>query len=304
VRVLREIRPDIFHAHYVVEHGFYGSLTGVRPYVVTAWGSDLLRDSYTPLGKLIARWVLRHADLVTGNDPYLLQRARELGAAPEKTALVRLGVDGLFLDAHSVNQGPAAAAPATLISDRALEPLYNIEAILRAFSSLRETLPDAVLLVAGDGSQRAYLEALARRLGLDDSVRFLGQLGPEALRDALASAHVYVSVPSSDSMSVSNLEAMAVGAFPVLSDVPSLSGWIDDGVNGRLVPATQEIEPLAAFLSDALEDAFSDAARRQRAVSLNRARVEAEGMNERNMLLLERQYYKLAGHPVSDEGVI
>ncbi len=112
-------------------------------------------------------------------------------------------------------------------------------------------------------------------------------------------AHVYVSVPTTDSMAVSNLEAMAVGAFPVLSDLPSVDGWISNGVNGLLVPPN----PVASVLADALLSALRDAERRKAAVAPNRARVEVEGTNERNMLLLERLYYRLAGHPVSDGAI-
>jgi glycosyltransferase involved in cell wall biosynthesis len=299
-RVLRQISADVFHAHYVVEHGFYGAFAATRPFVVTAWGSDLLRESYTPLGKLIARWTLGRADLVTGNDPSLLRRAQALGVPAERTALIRVGIDSLFLDARSVNLKAADAAPPTIISDRALEPLYNVETVIRAFGLVHARLPLARLIVAGDGSQRPMLERLARELGLGEAVRFLGQIEPADLQEALASAHVYVSVPSTDSMAVSNLEAMAVGALPVLSDLPSLDGWITHGVNGLLVPSA----PSPAQLADALFGALTDASRRKAAIAPNRARVEAEGTNERNMLLLERLYYRLAGHPVSDAGSI
>jgi len=298
--VLRHIAPDVFHAHYVVEHGFYGAFADVHPFIVTAWGSDLLRESYTPLGKLIARWTLGRADVVTGNDPSLLRRAQALGVPAERTALVRVGIDRLFLDAHSVNLEPEDAGPPTIISDRALELLYNVETVIRAFGLVHARLPAARLIVAGDGSQRLTLERLARDLRLGEAVRFLGRLEPRELREALTSAHVYVSVPSTDSMAVSNLEAMAVGAFPVLSDLPSLNGWITNGVNGLLVPPA----PSPAQLADALFAALADASRRKAAVAPNRARVEAEGTNERNMLLLERLYYRLAGHPLSDAGSI
>ncbi len=53
-RVLDEIQPDVFHAHYAVEHGFYGAFADYHPYVVSAWGSDLLVESHKPLGKRIA----------------------------------------------------------------------------------------------------------------------------------------------------------------------------------------------------------------------------------------------------------
>ena len=44
-RVIREVQPDVLHGHYVVEHGFYAALAGYHPYVVTAWGSDVLVDA-------------------------------------------------------------------------------------------------------------------------------------------------------------------------------------------------------------------------------------------------------------------
>ena len=78
-RTLTAIVPDVFHAHYLVEHGFYGALAGFRPYVVSAWGSDLLVESRKPLGRLIARWALRRVDLLTANDASLARRAVALG---------------------------------------------------------------------------------------------------------------------------------------------------------------------------------------------------------------------------------
>ena len=298
-RALRAIQPDVFHAHYVVEHGFYGALAGFHPYVVSAWGSDLYVESYAPLGRLIARWTLARTDLLTANDAALARRAVALGVPAERAAVIHLGIDRLFLDAgeRSVNLRDAPATP-TVISDRALEPLYNVDTVLRAFARLRQRLPEARLLVAGDGSQRPRLEALARELGLGDSARFLGRLDAPALAEALAGAQVYVSVPGSDSLALSNLEAMAAGAFPVLSDLPSLDGWVEHGANGLHVPP-RNVEALA----DALYTALSDAALRRRAAGFNRAKVEAQGLREPNMLLMERHYYRLAGHPVGETSI-
>lgn len=293
--VLEAIAPDIFHAHYVVEHGFYGALAGYHPYVMSAWGSDLLVEPRSALGSAIARYTLRRADLVTANDPSLARRAIELGAAEEAVHVVRLGIDDEFFrePQRSVNLDPAGDAPLTIISDRALEPLYNIDVVLRAFARLRQGLPDARLVIANDGSERARLEGLAQALGLSDSVRFTGRLAPEALRDELEAAHVYVSVPSSDSFPLSTLEAMATGCFPVVSDLPSQAGMIEHGINGLVVPAGN-----ADRLVEALQYALKGAGLRRNAVARNRALAETEGRRETNMLALERLYYRLAGHPI------
>jgi glycosyltransferase involved in cell wall biosynthesis len=293
-RVLAELKPDVFHAHYAVEHGFYGALAGYHPYVLSAWGSDLYIESYKKAGRAIAGWSLRRADLVSANDPALADRAIELRMLREKVAVVRLGTDRFFLEGPtSVNLEADVAAPPTIISDRALEPLYNVDLVIRAFALVRQRLPTARLVVAHDGSQRATLEALAAEIGLRDAVTFLGRLDAVALRDALTAAHVFVSVPSTDSFAVSTFEAMAAGAFPVLSDLPSARGMIEHGSNGLLVPHG---DPTS--LAEALYQALTDAALRRRAAIENRKRVEADGLTEKNMLAMEQHYYRLAGVPV------
>ncbi len=297
--VLDEIHPDVFHAHYVVEHGFYGAIADYHPYVISAWGSDLLVESHKTAGRRIASWALRRADLVTGNDPSLAERALELGVAPEKIAMVYLGIARAFLDtgATSVNLVQEDASPPVIVSDRALEPLYNVESVISAFASThRETL-DAKLLVAGTGSQEDALRRSADRLDLD-GVTFLGHLDQAALAGMLAEAHVYVSVPSSDSLALSNIEAMAAGAFPIVSDLPSMDGWVADGVNGLRVPPGDD-----AALANALRRALADPALRRNAAIQNRQLVEARGLRQPNMLLMERHYYRLAGHPIEDQAI-
>jgi glycosyltransferase involved in cell wall biosynthesis len=207
--------------------------------------------------------------------------------------VVRLGIDALFFDGFERSANLNAAAHPTVISDRALEPLYNVDIVLRAFARLRRSLPEARLVVAHEGSRRAALEGLSRELGLAESVSFVGRLDPADLLAALHAAQVYVSVPRSDAFALSTMEAMAAGCFPVVSDLLSVEGMIEHGVNGLRVPAG-DVEALA----DALQRALTDEALRRQAASINRARVEAEGRLEANMLAMERHYYRLAGHPV------
>ena len=299
-RVLDEIRPDVFHAHYVVEHGFYGAFANWHPYAVSAWGSDLLIAPRRTIGRHIASYALGKADLVTVQDPSMTSRAVELGAPAEDVHVVRLGIDALFFDGieRSVNVREDDAPPA-VISDRALEPLYNVDMILRALSRVRERLPDARLIVAHEGSEAPRLIALSRELGLTDAVSFVGRLAPEQLHEALLSAHVYVSVPRSDAFSLSTMEAMASGAFPVVSALPSVEGVIRHGDNGLLVRAG-DVEAL----TEAMYRALGDRSLRRGGVQANRALAEAEGRLEANMLAMERHYYRLAGHPIGGSEAI
>lgn len=292
-RVVESVKADVVHAHYVVEHGFYAALAGCQPLVVTAWGSDVLvAPHHSPAARFIARYALRRADLVTSSNEYVAQRLVELGAPSERVGLVVLGAEALFLEAPeaSVNLRPPGEAPPTVISVRSLDSrLYNVDVILRAMALVRQRVPDARLLVAGEGRRRAELERLARRLGLEEGATFLGHLGREALRDALASAHVYVSVPRSDGTAVSTLEAMAVGCFPIVSDLPSQAELVQDGENGLRAPVGD-----SAALAERIVEALERPDLRRRALETNRDLVRRMGLLEENMARMEELYRSLA----------
>ncbi len=290
--VLRRVDPDVFHAHFVVEHGFYGALAGVHPLIVTAWGSDVLveprRDA---ISRLIARWTIARADLVTSNNAYMARRIGTLGALPAKVEVITLGAERYDLDraADSVNRrAPDASRAPVVISTRAHEPLYNIADIIDAHAIVSRDLPDVRLVVAHAGSQT---EALLRRAtAAGAQVAFTGFLDRADFRDALADAEIFVSVPSSDATSVALLQAMAAGAFPIVGNLPSQRELITEGVNGFLVPMHR---PDA--LAERITRALGDPTLRRTAAEINRRIVKERGLNETQMAKMEALYYRLAG---------
>jgi glycosyltransferase involved in cell wall biosynthesis len=295
-RVVEEIAPDVLHAHYLVEHGLYATAAGFQPYVVSAWGSDVLVDAaHSALNRALARFVLRRASLATANNRYMLREmVLKLGIERAYAQHVVLGVSRDFLDSArpSVNARPRDRTRAlTVISTRSLDaPLYNIDVILGAMTRVRERLAAARLVVVGQGALRPQLEALAQRLGLGDAVRFAGFLSQDELRDALVDAEAFVSVPASDGTSVALLQAMGAGCFPIVSDLPSQEELVEQGVRGLRVPVRDE-----GALADAIVRALEDGELRRAAVEWNRAFVEEYGVLETNMARMEAWYYRLAG---------
>lgn len=288
-RVLRDVAPDVVHAHYVVEHGFYGALAGLRPYVVTAWGSDILVEpDRDPVSKLIARWTLRRADLVTSNNRYMAERIVALGVPADKVRVITLGADREFLERHdeSVNvRGRSSGAPCVL-STRAHEPLYNVADIIDAFGQVAHDRPGVRLAVAHGGSLTESLRSRAAETG--GRIEFLGTLDRAAFRDALADAEVFVSVPSSDGTSVALLQAMAAGCFPIVSDLPTQRELVEDGVTGFRVPVHD-----TAALAAAIGRALDGSGLRRRAADHNRRLVEERGLNEKEMARMEELYLAL-----------
>ncbi len=288
---VREIRPDVLHAHFLVEHGFYGATVGYHPYVVTAWGSDVLVEPLRDvLSCWIARWTVRRADSLTSNNGYMAGRIVALGAPSARVEVVTLGADRFFLERgdESVNMRPADASRAPcIISTRAHEPLYNIGEIIEAYGLVARARPDVRLVILHGGSQTSTLTAKAA--ATPGRVEFDGFLDRHAFRDALHAADVFVSVPSSDGTSVALLEAMAAGCFPIVSDLPTQRELIDDGVNGFRVPLYRP-----DVLADRIERALADERLRRDAVPVNRRVVEERGLNETEMPKMERLYLRLA----------
>ena len=291
-RVVRRIAPDVFHAHFVVEHGFYGAVAGYHPYVVTAWGSDILVEpERDPVSRLIAKWTLRRADALTSNNRYMAERMIALGAPREKVHVITLGADRFFLEERerSVNlRPPDDTRRPRIISTRAHEPLYNINEIIDAYTLVARKCSGARLVIAHGGSLTPELTRKA--VSVEGAIEFLGFVDPNAFREALHDAEVFVSIPSSDGTSVALLQAMAAGCFPIVSDLPTQQELVEGGANGFRVPLHG---PPA--LAAAIERALADPDLRRRATEANRQLVESRGLNENEMQRMEELYRALSG---------
>jgi len=243
---LRRVRPDWIHAHYLSSHGTLAwlatRLLGAPGRLVgSAWGSDIL---VTPQRAAHWRWVttqvLRACVLTTSDSQHMAERMRALGA--REVMVFPFGLEQLPRMA-----APQEREPRLFFANRGLEPVYAPHRVLALFAALAAELPDARLVVANDGSLRDALQRQAVALDLADRIQFVGRLD-EARQNALyRRAQWYVSLPASDSVAVSVLEAMAHGCIPLLSDLPANRELVRDGDNGLLLAA--DAQPDAAALS-------------------------------------------------------
>jgi glycosyltransferase involved in cell wall biosynthesis len=229
--------------------------------------------------------VLRAADLITSDAAMLSEAIRALAGRHLAPLTVPMGVDAALL----AGGDPAAPRPPVILHNRNLEPVYDLPTVLRGLAPFLHAHSDWELRLAGDGSQRAALERLAADLGLADRARFLGRLPRTALMDELRGARIYLSASLSDSTSVSLLEAMALGAYPVLSDIPANREWIP-GAPGAQYFAPGRPEALAQALAAAAD---LPAAARRAALEANRAIVRARAVWEDNMAAVRAAFLAL-----------
>ncbi len=243
-RWLLKVNATWIHAHYLTSHGTLAWLAqllyGVRGHLVgSAWGSDIL---VTPQGSLMLRFitrrVLRACALTTSDSQVMAQRMRDLGAGD-----VMVFPFGL----EAMPPAPPPKDDTLFFANRGLEPMYAPARVLRAFDAL--DWPGKQLVVANNGELRAALEAAAPR-----GTRFVGRLDAATQASWYAHSRWYLSLPTSDSVAVSVLEAMAQGCVPILSDLPANRELVRDGDNGIVlrdgeVLSAARLQPLLAKAS-------------------------------------------------------
>ncbi len=103
------------------------------------------------------------------------------------------------------------------LSNRLLEPLYNVACILRAFELIQRRFPEARLIIAGEGTERANLENLAATLELKN-VEFIGPVEYEDMPALYDSADIYLNATNLDNLPSSILESYAAGLPVVTTD--------------------------------------------------------------------------------------
>ena len=126
------------------------------------------------------------------------------------------------------------------LSNRNFQALYNVSCVLRAFGHIQEKMPEAELIVVGDGPLRESLHSESRALGLRN-VAFIGAVQPERMATLYDNADVYLNTPDIDNMPNSILEASACGLPIVTTDAGGIPYIVRHGVTALLVPRNDDV---------------------------------------------------------------
>ncbi|ALA59049.1 glycosyltransferase family 4 protein [Nitrospira moscoviensis] len=195
--------------------------------VLLNYHSGEAADHLARWGSLVHPW-LRMADRIVVPSKYLQDVFARYGYRTE--------VIPNMVDTSRFRYRPRTPLRPHCLSTRNLEPHYGVEQALIAYALLKTAFPDAVLTVAGGGSQEGELRQLARALDLT-GVRFLGRVEPEGMPALYDSADIFLNASYVDNQPLSLLEAMASGLPIVTTGVGDIPHMMGDGAYGALVPA-------------------------------------------------------------------
>jgi L-malate glycosyltransferase len=293
----------LVHCHNITAL-FHGARAAHRAGRLPVLYTEHDRDMPAPLRhRLLHRWLARRVGRAVAVSARLRDALVRWEGFPagRTTALVN-GID----DPRREFPGTRQAARAELGWDDApvalavgsLTPVKDHAALIAAFAAVRERLPRARLAIAGTGELRADLERRAAELP-DLAVTLLGERRDVAR--LLAAADVFVLSSRSEGLSLSLIEAHAMGRASVAFDVGGNGEVLEHGGTGLLVPAGD-----GAALAAALHALLSDPARRAPLESAARARYLAAFTHERMVGQYVAHYRALlaagAGAPRGEAG--
>jgi glycosyltransferase involved in cell wall biosynthesis len=241
-QIIRKINPDIVHAHFVTQYGFFGATSGVRPLVITAWGDDvLIHPTRSILYRFIVRYALKKADLITCDGDNTEKAMIDLGIAGSKIKRIFFGVDTKKFSPEKKNLNLfkskfEASGEKFIIYLRGFDPVYNTDTLIESIPLVLEKYPNVKFLLAGGGEQLESIKQKVSSSFFNDRVIFLGRIPNDELPSYVATSDVYVSTSLSDSgIAASTAESMACGTPVISTDCGDIRLWIEDEICGYVI---------------------------------------------------------------------
>lgn len=282
-RVVKRLKPDILHAHFATSGGIASYFIDYPKTILTVHGSDIMSTYNRFPWRIMLKKVFARCIKVNSVSIGLTDKLGCFDVPKSKVSTFNMGIDyDLFCSCLTINKSMDTL---TIVVNRSFKPIYNHRTILKSFEILmKRNIPFNAIFI-GDGQCRMEIEQMCADCGLSNCVRFIGSIPNEAQVAYFNEANVYISASLSDGTSLSLLEALAAGLFPIVSDIEANRAWIKNFENGLLF-ASEKPEELANMLIYYFKNYQSFSGVK----SFNQEKVAKYGDRKANMLKLEKIY--------------
>jgi N-acetyl-alpha-D-glucosaminyl L-malate synthase BshA len=263
--VAEQYQLDLLHVHYAIPHSISALLAQqmtakIRklPFITTLHGTDITLvgadRSYFP----ITKFSIEESDGVTSISEYLRARTVEEFGVSNEIRVIHNFVNCDMYTPAAEKYGPEKI----LIHVSNFRPVKRVLDCIRILAEVRKHSP-AHLRMVGDGPERGPAERLARELGVERHVTFLGK--QDHVERLLPQAHVLLMPSEIEGFGLAALEAMACGVPAVATDVGGVPELVTHGVDGFLETpgdiAAQAARATELLTDERLHNRMSHAAR-------------------------------------------
>ncbi|MFQ5510752.1 MAG: glycosyltransferase family 4 protein [Candidatus Krumholzibacteriia bacterium] len=230
--------------------------TPVLAVVPHLFGATVFRETnflfagYVYLWEKLIPWVYRNCRFAVIS-PSTKSDLLERGIDEENIDVVLCGLDH---DTYRLLDGTRRYEAPTIIHFGRMRKYKSIDVVIDAFARIHGELPEARLVIVGDGPERENLVGAARRHRLGASVEFTGAVATGELVKLLNRAHLFLNASPKEGWGLTVVEANACGLPVIASDRPGLRDSVLDGRTGYLVEYG-DVEAFAARSLELLADA-------------------------------------------------
>lgn len=249
--LVKEINPDILHAHYATSYGLLGAITNFHPYVISVWGSDVYDF---PIKSCLHKWMLKY-NLKKAD--YIFSTSNMMKKETEKYTNKDIKVTPFGVDINKFVPNPIEKDEIVIGTIKSLEEKYGIEYLIKAFKKVKDSNNDLnlKLKIAGKGSQESYLKSLVKELNITENVEFLGFLNEHQVIKEFQGFDIAVfpSILDSESFGVAAVEAEACGVPVVVSDCHGLMESTKPGTTS-LVAKKKSVDSLYEQIQKLVEN--------------------------------------------------
>jgi colanic acid/amylovoran biosynthesis glycosyltransferase len=231
---------DVLHAHFgpVAESFRFTRELWRAPFIASFHGYDFTTIPRRE-GQMVYTRLFQTADGITANSDFTTQRLIELGCPKNKLHRLPMGLDPARFPFRERTRVPDQ--PVRILMIARLVPIKGVAFALDAIAKVKESCPQILLDVVGDGPSRSELEQHAHNLGIGTMVRFHGALAGAALQLLMDAAHLFLHLSvtidgDQEGQGLVLQEAQAVGLPVVATRHGAFPEGILDGESGFLVP--------------------------------------------------------------------
>ncbi len=253
---------DLLHVHYAIPHATSAWIAKEMllkegrdiTVITTLHGTDITIVGQDHSFHAITKFSIEKSDHVTAVSQFLKDETiRAFGCANRDVQVIPNFIDPLLYDRS--RQEPTLRrqmdeGKKIVMHISNFRPVKRVLDVIRIFARIQTEVP-SVLVMVGDGPDRASAEEEARILGVEKSVHFLGRI--DAIAPLLASADLFLLPSDRESFGLSALEALACGVPALGYDVGGIREVVKDGVTGALRPVG-DVDGLGQFGIAVLRD--------------------------------------------------
>ncbi|MBL7932740.1 MAG: glycosyltransferase family 4 protein [Bacteroidia bacterium] len=250
-KIIKHFKPDILHAHYATSYGLVGALTGFHPFVISSWGTDVMKfPNKNFVAKSILKYNFKNADMLCATSHTISEYIGKI--TRKKVEVVPFGinseqfkpakVDSLFKEQDYV-----------IGTVKPMEKLYNQDILIDAFAVLKPKYPHIKLLLVGNGTIEDKLKEKAKALNLENEIVFTGRIPFAEVNKYYNMMKIMVNISEYESFGVSVVEAMACEIPVIVTNVGGLKEVVKDdsvGLKIDLPNVEQTVAALERLIND------------------------------------------------------